>query len=116
MICPNCHTEYRDGYSVCADCNVDLVDVLPYDQELEDEVEYDPDITYVEILRTGSLTDITMIKSLLDGEDIDFYIKGESMTSLGPIEPMRLMVAEDQIDQVTEILKPMELKVHPYSV
>ncbi len=29
MICPNCKTEYREGFYVCADCNVSLVGELP---------------------------------------------------------------------------------------
>ncbi|MEO8276709.1 MAG: hypothetical protein ABI639_10850 [Thermoanaerobaculia bacterium] len=28
MICPNCHAEYRDGFTRCADCEVALVDDL----------------------------------------------------------------------------------------
>jgi transcription initiation factor TFIIIB Brf1 subunit/transcription initiation factor TFIIB len=27
--CPNCHGEYREGFVVCADCGVPLVDSLP---------------------------------------------------------------------------------------
>lgn len=27
--CPNCHSEYREGFVVCADCGVALVDSLP---------------------------------------------------------------------------------------
>jgi hypothetical protein len=29
MLCPNCKTEYRPGFTRCADCDVDLVEVLP---------------------------------------------------------------------------------------
>lgn len=29
MICPQCHAEYREGYSSCADCHVALVHDLP---------------------------------------------------------------------------------------
>lgn len=25
MICPNCHAEYRDGFTTCADCEIPLV-------------------------------------------------------------------------------------------
>jgi hypothetical protein len=29
MVCPQCHAEYREGYSSCADCHVALVHDLP---------------------------------------------------------------------------------------
>jgi hypothetical protein len=29
MICPECKAEYRQGFTVCADCDVALVDTLP---------------------------------------------------------------------------------------
>ncbi len=28
MICPNCHAEYREGFTTCADCEVPLVETL----------------------------------------------------------------------------------------
>ena len=29
MICPSCGSEYREGFTHCADCDVDLVTTLP---------------------------------------------------------------------------------------
>src|ERR1700688_1634238 len=29
MICPDCKSEYRQGFTRCADCDVELVEVLP---------------------------------------------------------------------------------------
>jgi hypothetical protein len=34
MICPNCHAEFRDGFTTCSDCEIPLV---------EDLESYDPD-------------------------------------------------------------------------
>ena len=31
--CPNCRTEYRDGVTACADCDVSLADSLPVSEE-----------------------------------------------------------------------------------
>jgi hypothetical protein len=29
MLCPECHASYREGFTHCPDCDVDLVDTLP---------------------------------------------------------------------------------------
>jgi hypothetical protein len=36
MFCPNCRTEYRPGFTQCADCRVDLVASLPTRQQAAD--------------------------------------------------------------------------------
>ena len=33
MFCPQCHVEYRPGFTRCTDCDVDLVDALPQEPE-----------------------------------------------------------------------------------
>lgn len=35
MYCPNCRTEYRAGFKVCADCDVALVEELPQEHSTE---------------------------------------------------------------------------------
>jgi len=32
MFCPQCHVEYRPGFTHCTDCDVDLVEALPTEQ------------------------------------------------------------------------------------
>lgn len=31
--CPKCKSEYRDGFNACSDCNIELVDAIPYEQD-----------------------------------------------------------------------------------
>jgi hypothetical protein len=38
MICPECGAGYREGFYVCADCNVDLVHVMPPEEVVESEI------------------------------------------------------------------------------
>jgi hypothetical protein len=37
MYCPLCRTEYREGFTRCADCDVDLVAALPSEAAPADE-------------------------------------------------------------------------------
>ena len=71
MFCPKCGAEYQEGFNQCTDCNVALVDEKP--PELITEVSY---VDLVEVFSTYNPGDIAIIKSLLDGEGIDYYFQG----------------------------------------
>lgn len=34
MFCPKCRCEYRPGFKLCVDCNIDLVESLPLDESI----------------------------------------------------------------------------------
>ena len=99
MFCPQCRTEYREGFYTCTDCGVPLVSELPP----EPAPEY---LEFEEILISLSSSDIAMIKSLLDSEGITYYFRGESSYSYAP--PTRLMVQKDRADEAREILEGLE--------
>ncbi|MCU7494520.1 MAG: DUF2007 domain-containing protein [Ignavibacteria bacterium] len=105
MFCPNCKAEYREGFTRCADCQVDLVDKLP-----EEDFELDTDIRFVEILRTLNLVDLAFIKSILDSEGIQYFIKGDIIQNINPlVDPAVLMVREEEADRARELLKDVQL-------
>lgn len=105
MFCPNCKAEYREGYTRCADCGVDLVDKLP----VKKIYEIDPDIQFVEILRTLNLVDIAFIKSILDSEGIHYFIQGDIIQNINPVvDPAILMVLEEEADKARELLKDVK--------
>ena len=105
MFCPECRAEYREGFKVCSDCNVDLVDALPP----EPEPEY---IDYREILATYNPADVVFLKSLLESEGIQYFFKGENFMHVRPLaDPVRLMVRTDQVDETVELLKSVELSI-----
>ncbi len=105
MFCPQCKSEYRSGFIVCNDCNVNLVDTLP-----SENTEKEQYVQYVDVLHTFNPADISYIKSILDCEGIIYYFKGEHFSRIDPmIEPARLMVEESQVDRVKELLRDSDL-------
>ncbi|RPJ81987.1 MAG: DUF2007 domain-containing protein [Acidobacteria bacterium] len=77
MICPNCKAEYREGYTVCSDCEVPLVERL----EAEDEPP-EPEMELVTVFDTGEPADVLVAKSILEAEGIDFFAKDEGVQDL----------------------------------
>jgi hypothetical protein len=69
--CPRCGCEYRQGFTVCSDCGVDLVDELPEPgsatpppadlEALQSVVGSDP----VAVLTTGSELQAALVRGLL---------------------------------------------------
>ncbi len=107
MFCPKCRYEYRKGFYVCPDCNVNLIDSLPDKQEKQSGF-----IEYVELLITYNPTDVALIKSLLEAENITYYFNAEQFMYVRPLaEPARLMVKKDEAEIAKEILKDLELLI-----
>ncbi len=97
MHCPECDEKYDKEVCECPKCGVS------FGQELNAQ-------DYKEIITLINPMEISLIKSILDGEGIDYYIKGEQITFLAPLpEPARLMVAEDQAVDALEIMKDLKI-------
>jgi len=75
MFCPQCLEEYSWDVMVCPTCDVDTVDRLP-------GPEPDPDVELVLVLSTGDAGLIAVAKSLLEGEKIDFFVRGDGLQDL----------------------------------
>ena len=105
MFCPDCKSEFIDGITRCPVCRVALVDTLPADPE-------PAFVDYVEVLATYNPADVAFIKSLLDSEGIRYFFKGEHFMYMRPLaDPVRLMVAADQVAMAREVLKDVELSI-----
>lgn len=105
MFCPNCRTAYREGFTVCADCNIDLVHALPKEPEPEFA-------EFRDVLATYSPADVAFIKSLLESEGIQYFFKGEHSMNVRPLaDPVRLMIRIDQVREAVELLENVELSI-----
>ncbi len=71
--------------------------------------------TFVKVLETDSLTDIALIKSALDDQDVRYFLQGENMKFVRPVDPVILMVAREDVETVRELLKPLKLSYVPFN-
>jgi hypothetical protein len=95
MYCPQCEGEFRDGITVCPDCEVPLVESLaglhddaPFERVLE---VFDPAI-------------LPLVRSLLDETDIPYTIENEEAMGLFPGTTSGLAV--DAGGRAAEVLVP----------
>ena len=105
MFCPRCRAEYREGFTVCADCDVPLV------PELSPELQPKSPrcVEFEEVLSTFNAGDLSVAESILNSEDIDYYIQNEFFNCAQPLaQPFRVMVRKDQADEAREILKDLK--------
>lgn len=97
MYCPLCRAEFREGYSRCADCDVDLVATLPVEEKKPG---------YIELATVFTEGEIALLKSSLDQAGIVYYFHGEQAHRLAPLPfGARLMVREDCREEAEAILK-----------
>ncbi len=104
MFCPVCKAEYRTGFTHCSDCDVDLVERLSPDKVQESKMNFDPG-DYVEVLRTHDQFDISFIKSVLDDNEISYFINNENMMYANAV----LFISKKDITRAEEILKNIKL-------
>lgn len=103
MFCPNCRTEYREGFTICSDCGASLVAVL----QPESEAEY---VELVTVYTGTNQADLLIAKSLLEDAGIDYFAKNEKavdMFAMG-VGPIELQVRPDEVEAAQEVLSAME--------
>lgn len=111
MYCPKCRCEYREGFTVCSDCNLELVVELPP----EPVSEY-VDLVTVYVARDASA--LAVAESRLDGSGIRFLAKGEGVQdffaagAIGSfnliVGPAEIQVLPEDVDFVRELLTAPE--------
>jgi hypothetical protein len=110
MFCPKCGEEFPWHVMVCPTCEVDTVDRLPGPAPT-------PDAELVSVLATGDAGVIAVAKSLLEGEEIDYFVRGESLQSLFGlgrltgvsfvVVPAEFWVRSDDAERARALLKDL---------
>jgi hypothetical protein len=105
--CPKCGAEYREGFSVCADCDVELVDAPPAakpQKKAPRDVHgpFSPDDDTVELLRTNPI-EAEVIVARLQSEGIPAAVfESEGYDAYGPLfvnaDGARVMVRRADVE------------------
>ena len=108
MFCPECKSEYRPGFTHCADCDVDLVEQLP--PLTAKPPETDADDVSVIVFNTADPVEATVVQSLLEGNGIEVWAWDQNFTRLNPLETLvvggvKLAVRKSQEALALEVLK-----------
>jgi hypothetical protein len=75
MVCPERGSEYRQGFTQCADCDVALVEPEP-EEQAEAEVEL------VKVFEATNSAVLPLVESVLRDASIEFMIKGAALQDL----------------------------------
>ena len=100
MYCPKCRVEYEPGSTRCADCDVELVEVLPAARAA---ARGDSSDRLVTVFSTHDPGLAAFAESLLQSDDIRFLVRGMVLPYPGAL-PIDLQVLAGDAGEARRIL------------
>jgi hypothetical protein len=102
MFCPKCKAEYREGFSSCADCDIDLVSELPP----EPSEEY---VDLINLKTYSSRHDAELAKSFLSVNGVTAVVSGDDYGGIHPAlsfsTGIRLLVNKGDVENARRIFR-----------
>ena len=104
--CPNCRTEYRQGFKSCSDCGSDLAETLPLEADNQEEVNSDMMSVYDAPDQMSAMA----LSSFLNDSGIGAIVKSEQIPMYDGIALMlfprwgRVMVLEHQYEKARALI------------
>ena len=117
MWCPNCGSEYRQGYTHCSDCGHELVHEPPEvpERETQPRPPFDPHSIGPELVEVGAYHgrfEGEMIRSLLRGIGIESMLTGDGTTfseayplTAGPMSIVKVLVRSEDEERASEVIR-----------
>jgi len=109
MHCPQCLTEYRDGFTECADCHVSLAPGPPPNPPAEPHA-----VNLVTVLETSDPFAVNLAKATLEDAGIEYVTAGDDsaergLTGMSPMGAMasQIQVESERADAARELLEPL---------
>ena len=109
MHCPRCLTEYREGFSECADCHVALAPGAPPVPE-----ESGPEGKLVSVLESSDAFAVSLAKGNLEEAGIEYAMGGDDadergISGLTPAGAGKasILVEPDDVAAALEVLDPI---------
>lgn len=120
MYCPQCGTEYREGYTTCWDCGIPLIHEREY-RELEAlRKEKDNDYRQMEMIQIHSVQgqpEADLIQSVLESCGIESFTRGLAVQSVHPftmdgLGEILVLVREEEAEEARRVIAEF-LSAHP---
>jgi hypothetical protein len=71
-------------------------------------------VKYKLLIETSDPAKISLIRHLLDTEEILYFVQGEAFSAVWPtVEPVRFMVAQDRIEEAERLIDELRLSHGP---
>jgi Putative prokaryotic signal transducing protein len=110
MFCPKCKTEYKKGFSRCADCDVDLIPELPPEPEAPEEY-----VDLINIKTFSSRQDAELAKGLLAANGVNAVVSGDDYGGINPglafSSGVRLLVKEEEVVNAKRIFREAGISI-----
>jgi len=115
MFCPECKAEYREGFTKCGDCDIELIDALVLDEPEPERGDNESREFFsienpVEIERFLHIHQAEFAVSVLEGSSINAYIDQAFTGNIAPhfmlmTGGVRLFVQAQDEERALEILR-----------
>ncbi len=104
MLCPKCRTEYRPGFTMCADCGLTLVAELPPNPPKEPETP----LSLITIFESSNLPELVIARSILEEAGVEHIMNAYADGALLGHAKMSIKVSDRDAGKASDLLAQLE--------